>query len=108
MGIGKKKTVNTFVLLLSILQGTNYFSSVYVSEKLFNVRWTKSRSSKEGAVRNMPIPTHMSAVQRFVNYLARYLLEFSELCEPLCRLTDENTVGKCPSMCSLSHMQTCD
>ena len=47
--------------------------------------------------KNMPIPTDVPSVQRFVgfvNYLARFLPKLSELCESLRRLTDKNVDWK--------------
>lgn len=55
----------------------------------------KADPEKVRAVLDMPAPTDVKSVQRligFVTYLAKFLPQLSEVCEPLRRLTDKDTV----------------
>ena len=61
--------------------------------KLRNQRFALQIAECPPLVKNMPIPTDVPSVQRFVgfvNYFARFLPKLAELCEPLRRLTDKN------------------
>ena len=73
------------------LTSVPYMGHLLTSEGL------KADPNKIEAVKNMPIPTDVPSVQRFVgfvNYLARFLPKLSELCEPMRRLTDKKVVWK--------------
>ena len=51
--------------------------------------------SKVEAILSMNRPTDVAAVQRllgFVNYLARFMPHLSDVCEPLRRLTDKESL----------------
>ena len=58
----------------------------------------KPAPEKVRAVKKMPIPDgatlgeKVKAVQRFLNYLAKFLPKLSDACESLRRLTDKNPV----------------
>jgi len=52
----------------------------------------KSDPAKMGAITNMPKPQDIEGVQRldrFINYLAKFLPKLSEVMEPICRLTQD-------------------
>ena len=47
------------------------------------------------AIQNMPCPTAVHGVQPLIGvdtYLSKFLAWLSTICEPLCRLTDSNSV----------------
>ena len=60
---------------------------------LLTTEGLKPDPSKVEALQNMPELTNVNDVQRFigfVNYLSRFLSKFSDICEPLRKLTDKN------------------
>ena len=97
---------NLKALLLRARQTNLVFNKDKLRYKLTSVPYMGHLLTSEGlradpnkidAVKNMPIPTDVPSVQRFVgfvNYLARFLPKLSELCEPLRRLTDKNVDWK--------------
>lgn len=62
---------------------------------ILSAQGLKADPEKVQAVMDMPVPSDVKAVQRFVGfvtYLAKFLPRLSEVCEPLRRLTDKDTV----------------
>ena len=65
---------------------------------LLTTEGLKPDPSKVEALQNMPELTNVNDVQRFigfVNYLSRFLPKFSDICEPLRKLTDKNAEWLC-------------
>ncbi|KAL7865172.1 hypothetical protein SRHO_G00104190 [Serrasalmus rhombeus] len=70
------------------LEQVGYVGHIFTSEGL------KADPSKTVAITNMPVPTDVNSLQRFlgmVNYLGKYIPNFSEIAAPLRKLTHKET-----------------
>lgn len=82
-------------LRLSIKKLQFKVPEVHFHGHILSAKGLKADPEKVKAVIDMPLPTDVKAVQRFVGfvtYLAKFLPRLSEVCEPLRRLMDKDAV----------------